>query len=296
METRVLGSSGIEVGEIGLGCMGMSHGYDVGTGVESESIAVIDRALDRRDAARHVRRLRPHDTNGELVGRALVGHWEEAVLPPSADRAGTSAAPSASRIGPARVRPRGDGRVLARLGVDHVDLYELHRVDPEGPGRGDVARSPSWSPPARRGRSGSRRSRSEGSRLPTRSIPFRPCRASSRSGPATGRPRCCRGASSTASAFLPFSPLGRGFLTGALSGREIGSEDLPRRSAALLPQAMAENQAIVDAVASVAEPLTTPPRRRSRSRGCSPRVRRSCRSPAPSGSRGSRRTPRPPSA
>ena len=56
-------------------------------------------------------------------------------------------------------------------------------------------------------------------------------------------------------AFLPYSPLGRGFLTGALSGREFGSDDFRGGLPRFAPQAMAENQAIVDAVATVATRL-----------------------------------------
>jgi len=56
-------------------------------------------------------------------------------------------------------------------------------------------------------------------------------------------------------AFLPYSPLGRGFLTGALSGREFGSDDFRGGLPRFAPQAMAENQAIVDAVAAVAARL-----------------------------------------
>ena len=253
METRVLGSSGIQVGKIGLGCMGMSHGYDVGTGVESESIAVIHRALEIGVTLLDTSDVYGPHTNEELVGRALAGHREKAVLATKCGIVpGTSAAPSASRNGrPEYVRAAMDASLM-RLGVDHVDLYQLHRVDPEVP----VAET--WGAFAELVAAG--KTRAIGlSEVTVEELEI--CHAIhpvstvqselslwTRDWTAEVLPWCIE----HGVAFLPFSPLGRGFLTGALSGREFGSDDfrggLPRFS----PQAMAENQAIVDAVAEVA--------------------------------------------
>jgi aryl-alcohol dehydrogenase-like predicted oxidoreductase len=253
METRVLGSSGIEVGEIGLGCMGMSHGYDVGTAVESESIAVIHRALEIGVTLLDTSDVYGPHTNEELVGRALVGHREQAVLATKCGLVpGTSAAPSVSRNGrPEYVRSAMDAS-LQRLGVDHVDLYQLHRVDP------DVPVAETWGAFAELVAAG--KTRAIGlSEVTVEELEV--CHAIhpvstvqselslwTRDWTAEVLPWCIE----HGVAFLPFSPLGRGFLTGALSGRAFGSDDfrggLPRFS----PQAMAENQAIVDAVASVA--------------------------------------------
>ena len=253
METRVLGSSGIEVGEIGLGCMGMSHGYDVATAVESESVAVIHRALEIGVTLLDTSDVYGPHTNEELVGRALVGHREQAVLATKCGLVpGTSAAPSVSRNGrPDYVHAAMDAS-LQRLGVDHVDLYQLHRVDPEVP----VAET--WGAFAELVAAG--KTRAIGlSEVTLEELeichgihPVSTVQSElslwTRDWTAEVLPWCI----AHGVAFLPFSPLGRGFLTGALSGREFGSDDfrggLPRFS----PQAMAENQAIVDAVASVA--------------------------------------------
>jgi aryl-alcohol dehydrogenase-like predicted oxidoreductase len=256
METRVLGSSGIAVGEIGLGCMGMSHGYDVGTAVESESIAVIHRALEIGVTLLDTSDVYGPHTNEELVGRALVGHREQAVLATKCGLVpGTSAAPSVSRNGrPEYVRSAMDAS-LERLGVDHVDLYQLHRVDP------DVPVAETWGAFAELVAAG--KTHAIGlSEVTVEELEV--CHAIhpvstvqselslwTRDWTVEVLPWCIE----HGVAFLPFSPLGRGFLTGALRGRDFGSDDfrggLPRFS----PQAMAENQAIVDAVATVAARL-----------------------------------------
>jgi aryl-alcohol dehydrogenase-like predicted oxidoreductase len=253
MRTRVLGSSGIEVGAVGLGCMGMSHGYDVGTAVESESIAVIHRALDIGVTLLDTSDVYGPHTNEELVGRALVGHRDRAVLATKCGLVpGTSTAPGVTRNGrPDYVRSAMDAS-LQRLGVDHVDLYQLHRVDP------DVPVAESWGAFAELVTAG--KTRAIGlSEVTVEQLEI--CHAIhpvstvqselslwTRDWTDDVLPWCLE----NGVAFLPYSPLGRGFLTGALSGREFGSDDFRGGLPRFEPQAMAENQAIVDAVASVA--------------------------------------------
>ena len=260
MDTRVLGGSGIEVGAVGLGCMGMSHGYDVGTAVESESIAVIHSALDIGVTLLDTSDVYGPHTNEELVGRALVGHRERAVLATKCGLVpGTSAAPSITRNGrPDYVHAAMDAS-LERLGVEHVDLYQLHRVDPEVP----VAET--WGAFAELVAAG--KTRAIGlSEVTVEELEI--CHAIhpvatvqselslwTRDWTAEVLPWCIE----HGVAFLPYSPLGRGFLTGALSGREFGSDDFRGGLPRFAPQAMAENQAIVDAVAVVAARIGATP-------------------------------------
>jgi aryl-alcohol dehydrogenase-like predicted oxidoreductase len=132
MQTRKLGRSGPTVSALGLGCMGMSHAY--GETDDDESIATIHRALDRGvtllDTADQYG---PH-TNERLVGRAIAGRRDEVFL---ATKFGLVREPGdLSNTGvngrPEYVRSSIEGS-LQRLGVDHVDLYYLHRVDPDTP-------------------------------------------------------------------------------------------------------------------------------------------------------------------
>jgi aryl-alcohol dehydrogenase-like predicted oxidoreductase len=194
----------------------------------------------------------PH-TNEELVGRALVSHRDRAVLATKCGLVpGTSAAPAVTRNGrPDYVRSAMDAS-LHRLGVDHVDLYQLHRVDP------DVPVAETWGAFAELVAAG--KARAIGlSEVTVEELEV--CHAIhpvstvqselslwTRDWTVGVLPWCIE----HGVAFLPYSPLGRGFLTGALSGREFGTDDFRGGLPRFAPQAMAENQAIVDAVVSVA--------------------------------------------
>src|SRR2546422_2712105 len=131
MEKRTLGSHGLVVSAIGLGCAGMSEFY--GTPDEGESIATIHRALELG-----VNFLDTADTYGPftnelLVGKAIKGRRDQVVL---ATKFGNERREDGSfvRINgrPEYVRAACDGS-LRRLGVDYIDLYYQHRVDPTVP-------------------------------------------------------------------------------------------------------------------------------------------------------------------
>ncbi len=132
METIALGSEGLTVSRQGLGCMGMSDFY--GPADDDESIATIHRALDlgvtffdTSDA------YGPH-TNERLVGQALAGRRDEAVIATKFGIVRDPDSPTRRSVNgrPEYVRQACDGS-LARLGVDHIDLYYQHRVDPDTP-------------------------------------------------------------------------------------------------------------------------------------------------------------------
>jgi aryl-alcohol dehydrogenase-like predicted oxidoreductase len=251
METRVLGVSGIEVGSIGLGCMGMSHGYDVGTADESESVAVIHRALEIGVTLLDTADVYGPFTNEELLGRALVGHRDRAVV---ATKCGLVHDPSFryERNGsPDHVRTACDAS-LRRLGTDRIDLFQLHRVDPATP------LEETWGAFAGLVEAGKVRA------IGLSEVTVEQLEACHAIHPVASvqselslwtrdwaedvLPWC----TAHGVAFLPYSPLGRGFLTGALGGREFGADDFRSGLPRFAPQAMAENQAIVDAVSVVA--------------------------------------------
>ena len=131
MNRRNLGSEGLVVSALGLGCMGMSEFY--GTGDEDESIATIHRAIELGIDFLDTADMYGPFTNERLVGKAIQGRRDEVVL---ATKFGNERREDGSRVGingrPEYVRRACDAS-LQRLGVDTIDLYYQHRVDPEVP-------------------------------------------------------------------------------------------------------------------------------------------------------------------
>ena len=131
MERRRLGERGLETSALGLGCMGMSEFY--GDTREDEAIGVIHRALDLGVYFLDTADMYGPFTNEQLVGRAIRDRREGVVL---ATKFGNERRPDGSFVGvngrPEYVRKACDAS-LERLGVDHIDLYYQHRVDPDVP-------------------------------------------------------------------------------------------------------------------------------------------------------------------
>lgn len=121
----------LTVSALGLGCMGISEFY--GEADEQESIRVIHRALDLGVTFLDTADMYGVGRNEELVGRAIRGRRDEVVL---ATKFGNVRGPNGERLGingrPEYVRQACDAS-LKRLGVDHIDLYYQHRVDPDTP-------------------------------------------------------------------------------------------------------------------------------------------------------------------
>ncbi|MFI9354432.1 aldo/keto reductase [Streptomyces lydicus] len=126
--TRKLGE--LVVSAQGLGCMGMSHGY--GDSDDKQSIATLNRALDLGVSLLDTSDFYGAGHNEELIGRAIAGRRDEVVLATKFGFANELGRPTEIRGDAAYVRQACDAS-LRRLGVDHIDLYYQHRVDPEVP-------------------------------------------------------------------------------------------------------------------------------------------------------------------
>ena len=258
MDRRSLGGSGIDVGAIGLGCMGMSHGYDVGTGDDDTSVSVIHRALELGVTLLDTSDVYGPFTNETLVGQALRGHRDQAVV---ATKCGLVHAPgfSFSRNGSADYIRASCDASLQRLGVETIDLYQLHRVDPE------IPIEETWGAFAGLVTAGKVRA------IGLSEVTVDQLETCHEIHPvATVQSELslwtrewmgdvlpwCRDHGVT---FLTYSPLGRGFLTGALGSREFGDDDFRARLPRFAPEAMAANQSLVDAVAAVARRISATP-------------------------------------
>jgi aryl-alcohol dehydrogenase-like predicted oxidoreductase len=262
MRTTTLGGGGPEVGVIGLGCMGMTYSYDMRTPRDdATSISVFHQALDLGMTLIDTADAYGPYTNEELVGRALGGHRERAVLatkvgliagsPAAANPANNS--PGAARDGrPEHVRQSIDGS-LRRLGTDHVDLYQLHRVDPA------VPLEETWGAMAETVTAGKARfiGLSEVSVAEIRRAQAVHPVTSVQSELSLWTPDAlaevlpyCR---QHGIAFLPFSPLGRGFLTGRFSSfDDLPHDDFRRGLPRFQQDALRANLAIVGRVQQIA--------------------------------------------
>lgn len=133
MDKRRLGSQGLEVSAMGLGCMGMTYAY--GSGDERLGLQTIERALELGVTFLDTAELYGPYANEELVGRAIAARRDQVVL---ATKFGFRFDPDDPYTprgvdgSPANVRRACDGS-LRRLGVDHIDLYYQHRIDPGVP-------------------------------------------------------------------------------------------------------------------------------------------------------------------
>jgi aryl-alcohol dehydrogenase-like predicted oxidoreductase len=252
VQTRQLGATGIEVGAIGLGCMGMTAAYTTGGMDPDAAIATIHRALDLGVTLIDTADVYGPHTNEELVARALAGRRAEAVL---ATKVGIVFDDADRRLDgrPEHIRASIDGS-LRRLGVDYVDLYQLHRVDPA------VPVEESWGALADLVELG--KTRHVGLSEATaeqcaRAHAIHPVASVQSELSLWTRDAIANGvlawSRDNGAAFLAFSPLGRGFLTGALSGTTFDSTDFRSQNPRFTPQAMAANQHLVDAAGAVGE-------------------------------------------
>jgi aryl-alcohol dehydrogenase-like predicted oxidoreductase len=243
--------AGREAGAIGLGCMPISWAYGPG---EGDGVRVIERALDRGATLLDTAEAYGLGENERVVGRAIAGRRDEAVL---ATKCGLTVEDVATyRLGrdarPATVRAAIDGS-LERLGTDRVDLWYLHRVDPDVPVEesvGAMAEAVAAGKALALGLSEVD--------VPTleRAMAVHPIAAVqselslwTRDALAEVVPWCA----AHGAAFLPFAPLGRGFLTGSLPPREFAPGDFRRNNPRFQPSAMDANRALVERVGAVAQ-------------------------------------------
>ena len=254
MQTRRLGRNGPTVSAMGLGCMGMSEFY--GAHDDAESIATIHRALDLGVNFLDSADIYGPYTNEELLGRALAGRRDAVFLATKFGFVHDSDDPSApSKIDgrPERVRQACEAS-LKRLKVTHIDLYYLHRVDRAVPIEDTVGAM------AELVRAG--KVRHLGLSEVTPQTLERANRVHhitalqseyslwTRDPEEEGVLEACQ---RLGVGFVPFSPLGRGFLTGAIrSPDDFAPDDYRRTNPRFQGENFARNLALVEKVKSMA--------------------------------------------
>lgn len=240
-------------GRIGLGCMPMSFGY-VDAASEDDPSAVIERALDLGVAMFDTADVYGPFTNEELVGRALEGRRHETTI---ATKWGLLVGPSGGYPLARDARPERAAQAvrasLARLRTDMIDLYYLHRVDDH------VPLEESWGAMAslvEEGLVGAIGLSEVGVDELERAHAIHPVAAVqselslwTRDALEEVVPWCA----SHGAAFVPFSPLGRGFLTGAITRGGFDARDFRASNPRFTDEAIASSQAIVRVLRRVAE-------------------------------------------
>ena len=250
--------AGMEVGAIGLGCMGMTYAYDRDQQDDLRSTQVLHRAPDLGVTLIDTAAIYGPHTNEELVGAAYAGSRRHQVL--VATKCGLVPDPSVPGprafrrdARPESIRAECDAS-LRRLGVDVIDLYQLHRVDPQ------VPIEESWGELARLREAG--KVRAIGLSEATIDEVQRAEAVAHVDAVQSELSLWTRQwvddvlAWTTAHdvAFLAYSPLGRGYLTGAIGAdRTFASNDTRSVNPRFTPEALAANQRIVAQVRAVAD-------------------------------------------
>lgn len=241
MKTRMLGQ-GLEVSALGLGCMGLSHAYSSGMPDHAGGVALIRRALDLGVTLIDTADIYGPETNERLVGEAIAGRRDGVVLATkfgfTFDRGGMTNPGSGPIDGRPAYVQRACEASLRRLGVERIDLYYLHRVDPDTPIEDTVGAM------ARLVEQGKVRhlGLSEASAATIRRAqavhPITAVQSEyslwSRDPEDEVLPVCRE----LGIGFVPFSPLGRGFLSGRFRSVDDFAEDDTRRG---LPRFQGEN-------------------------------------------------------
>jgi len=259
VQTRKLGQSGLEVSSLGLGCMGLSHGYGPATD-KQQAIALIRAAVDQGVTFFDTAEVYGPWLNEEVVGEALAPIRDRVVI---ATKFGfTFGEDNRQQIlnsRPEQIRRAIEGS-LRRLKTEVIDLYYQHRVDPEVPIE-DVAGT--IRDLIAEGKVKHFGLSEAGVQTVRRAHAVQPVTALQseysmwwREPEAEMIPTL----ESLSIGFVPFSPLGKGYLTGAIQpDSTFGSDDFRSQVPRFSPEALAANQALIDLLGTIAQDKAVTP-------------------------------------
>ena len=262
MDTRTLGTNGLEVSAIGLGCMSMTGGYS-DTPDRQEMISLVRTAVERGVSFFDTAEIYGPHANEQLVGEALAPYREQVVI---ATKFGWD-------IDPVERKPRGrvtsrpgvikhvvDGS-LERLGVDTIDLYYQHRVDPDVPIE-DVAGAVKELMEAGKVRHfGMSEAAADTIRRAHAVQPVTAVQSEYSLWWRRPEEEVLATCEELGIGFVPYSPLGKGFLTGTITASTSfdASNDIRSTIPRFTPEALQHNQALVDLIGSIAQRKSATP-------------------------------------
>jgi aryl-alcohol dehydrogenase-like predicted oxidoreductase len=253
MDRRKLGAQGLEVSAEGLGCMGMTHAY--GSGDEQSGLETIHRALELGITFLDTAEVYGPHTNEQLVGRAIAGHRDEFQIATKFGFVIDPERPSDRTVDgtPANVRRACEGS-LKRLGLDHIDLYYQHRVDPDVPIEETVGAMAELVGDGKVRYLGLSEASSDTIRRAHATHPLTAVQSEYSLWTRDPEDGVLATLRELGIGLVAYSPLGRGFLTGQIrSLADLPEDDWRRTNPRFQEQALQENLGLADRVTELAE-------------------------------------------
>jgi aryl-alcohol dehydrogenase-like predicted oxidoreductase len=252
MHTRTLGSEGLSVSAQGLGCMGMSEFY--GSADEDEAVATIHRALELGISFLDTADMYGPFTNEKLVGRAIAGRRDEVVL---ATKFGNERSEDGGFLGingtPEYVHRACDAS-LRRLGVEHIDLYYQHRVDKTVPIEETVGAMKELVEQGKVRHLGLSEASPETIRRAHAVHPITALQTEYSLWTRDPEDAVLPTVRELGIGFVAYSPLGRGFLSGAITKPEdLAEDDFRRHNPRFQRENFGKNLELVDRVREIAD-------------------------------------------